>query len=167
MAKKKEKETNHNTNLKTLSISDSALDMMNAAHRLFPENNAWRERLCYTLMEAARDNEILEVINFCNKYGIPYQTLSNYVDKYDDIKQAYDYLKRNIATRRRTGALLGKYNVIAAYRDVHRYDPEWVGLMKQMSDIKENNPAAASIVVVKENLDPEYLEWKAKHGKKN
>jgi hypothetical protein len=166
MAKKKEKETKHSTSLKSLSISCTAMDMMNAAHRMFPENGAWRERLCYTLIESARDPEILEIIDFCNQFGMPYRTLRHYADKFPDVGEAYEYFKLNIAGRRRKGALVGKYNVIAAYKDVHRYDPEWVGLMKELSDIKENTPPS-NIVVVKENLDPEYLEWKAKHGKKN
>jgi len=155
----KVKKINHNNTITELSNSTTWLDYMcEESTRLFPEKDAWRKRFCYTLHLWSLRSDSLEVQQFCDEYKISYQTLRGMVDRYPDIAMHYAEAKRRIAARRRIGALKNEFNVTAAFKDMHRYDDEWIPLMKQAEDIKKENVHAGDKIVIIEKFPEEDKE---------
>jgi hypothetical protein len=71
------------------------------------------------------------------EFKIPYSTLKQWVEKYPDIKSAYNNVKLALACHRRVGAMNKKLDGAYAYKDMHVYDPEWLEINKYHSDMKK------------------------------
>lgn len=115
-----------------------ALYLSEAAFRFFPDKDKWRERLIVSLYEWAFKEDSYEMMGFCMQNAIPRSTLADWCSKYDDIAKAYNEAKLILATRRRTGALTRKLDKDVVFRDIHRYDPEWLEIDKYHADLKKN-----------------------------
>jgi hypothetical protein len=148
----KVKVTNDTTPIRELSNSATWLDYMNPdADRFFPEKDSWRKKLCYTLHIWSLKNDALEIQQFCDEYKMSYQALISMVQRYEDIASAYADVKRRIAARKRIGAAHNKLN-ITVFKDIHRYDPEWIPLMKELEDIKKDSGQNTRQVIVLEGF---------------
>jgi hypothetical protein len=102
----------------------------------YPGRDEWRERLIYTLLKWSEKPTSLEVMQFCIEYKIPRSTLYEWVEKYPEVKQAYENMKLTLACHRRVGAMNKKLDGAYAYKDMHAYDPEWLAINKYHSDMK-------------------------------
>ena len=125
------------------------------AFRFFPDKDAWRQRLIFSLYEwvESEDNKgrkPVEVMQFCKAYKIPYMTLFKWINKYDDIKQAYENVKMALACHRKVGAIYKEIDKEAAWRDLHKYDPEWheINMYHAALKDKERSDNEQKIVII-------------------
>ncbi|HEY5267754.1 MAG TPA: hypothetical protein VII94_01315 [Candidatus Saccharimonadales bacterium] len=137
MAKKEVETSKSNTYSLELSNKRTWMDFIDKESlEMFPGRNEWRQKLIYTMFLWAEKSTSLEILQFCMEYKIPYTTLKDWIDKYPDIKQAYNNVKLAIACHRRLGSMNKKLDGAYAYKDMHIYDPEWHAVNKYHSDMK-------------------------------
>jgi hypothetical protein len=149
----KVKKTNDSSTIRELSNSETLFQYLSDdSFRLFPEKDGWRKRLCYTLHLWSLKPESLEVQQFCDEYTITYSSLISMVSRYPDIALHYAEAKRRIGARRRIGALKNEFNTTAAFKDMNRYDPEWISLLKEHEDIKKDSGQNTRQVVIMEKF---------------
>ncbi len=115
---------------------------------LYPGRDEWRQKLIYTMLTWAEKQASLEVMQFCLQYKIPYRTLKEWVDKYPEIKRAYDDVKLAIACHRRLGSMHKKLDGAYAYKDMHLYDPEWHAINKYHSDMRKEEEKQAHTFII-------------------
>lgn len=117
----------------------------------YPDKEAWRKRLIFSLFEWLKDPDNIMIEDFCYEYKLPVATFYEWRTKYPDIKQASIEVKRFLGARRRKGAIQGRYNFAAAFRDMHCYDPNWgKEVDKYHADLKndtEKNEGTKFVVV--------------------
>ena len=148
----KVKKTNNSNSIEPLSNSDAWLDYMaDESFRLFPEKDNWRKRFCYTLLLWSLKPDSMEIIDFCDEIKISYDSFSKLTRRYDDIGQFFRDAKLRIAGRKRKGAAKNELNV-SVFRDMHRYDPEWIPLMKELEDIKKDNSGSGDKIIIIEKF---------------
>lgn len=116
------------------------------AFRFFPGKQEWRSRVCASLYSFPEEKDefkmpVVEVMQFCELYKIPYTTLLMWVNMYDDISHAYKYMKLRLASRRRIGALHRRYDKDVVFKDLHNYDPEWDAVNKYHAALKTDQVA--------------------------
>lgn len=120
----------------------------------YPEKDAWRRRLCFTMMkwvtESAKEDYPLEIGQFCERYKIPYDTLLGWTKIYDDIKLHYDRMKWFIASHRKLGVMKRDLSGEYAYRDMHTYDPEWTAVDQYHNNLKKDiqNDNTTKVIVL-------------------
>lgn len=134
--------------------------------RFFPGKQEWRKRVAASLYSFPEEKDefkmhVVEVMQFCELYKIPYTTLLNWVSHYDDIRAAYTYMKLRLASRRRVGALHRRYDKDVVFRDLHLYDPEWDEVNKYHAALKTDQQQNETKIVVIEKM-PESKTVKAK-----
>lgn len=152
----KVKKINNSNTVTELSNSETVFQYLSDdSLRFFPDKDGWRKRFCFTLHLWSLKNDSFEVQQFCDEYRITYASLISMVSRYTDISAAYAEAKRRIAARKRIGALKNEFNVSAAYKDIHRYDPEWIPLMKELEDIKKDNVHAGDKIIIIEKFPEE------------
>jgi hypothetical protein len=127
------------------------------AFMLFPEKNSWRRRLIYTMFIWAEKEDSLELEQFCLQYKLSRKTLYEWREKHTDIKDAVDEVKLILGSRRRIGAMTKKYDSKTVFRDMHRYDPDWIEINKYWADLKNGDTdtdGKPKVIVVK---IPQYI----------
>lgn len=134
--------------------------------RLYPGKEEWRKRLAVTMFMWAELEDSFEINQFCIKYGIPYDTLTEYVAKYPDFKQCYINVKRRLATRRRIGAITRVLDREVVFRDIHVYDPSWKSEVDDYHDQRKIDPSTTSqhTTVILERLEDGGLKEISRHG---
>lgn len=136
MAKKSEV-INNSKDMKLLTTSETWCEFVNNdTFMLFPSKHDWRQRFIYTLLEWARKDDSLEITDFAIEMKMRRTTLYRWADEYPDLKDALDFARLMIGSRRRKGAMQKKLDGTYAYRDMHMYDPEWHAINKYHSDMK-------------------------------
>ena len=88
------------------------------------------------------------MMQFCIEYKIPYRTLKEWIDKYPEVKRAYNDAKMTVACHRRMGSMNKKLDGSYAYKDMHLYDPEWHAINKYHSDMKKEEEKQAHTFVI-------------------
>lgn len=141
MSKKKDsKEIPHNSidiqPLTNTSTWQSFLE--NDAFMLFPGKDDWRKRFACTLLTWASKEDSVEITDFALEMKMRRSTINEWAAKYPDLKDAYDQARLMIASRRKKGALIRKYDKDVVFKDLHRYDPEWLEINKYHSDMKKD-----------------------------
>ena len=132
-----------------LSNSRSWMDFLDKETlNIYPEKDAWRQRLIYTLLKWSEKSDSLEILQFCMKYKIPYTTLKEWVGKYPEVKEAYNNMKLSLACHRRLGSMTKKLDGAYAYKDMHLYDPEWHAINKYHSDMKKDEEKQAHTFII-------------------
>jgi hypothetical protein len=115
---------------------------------LYPGKDEWRQRLIYTLLKWSERKESLEIMQFCIEYKIPRSTLWEWVDKYPDVKEAYENAKLAVACHRRLGSMNKKLDGVYAYKDMHMYDPTWHAINKYHSDMKKEEEKQSHTFII-------------------
>lgn len=132
-----------------LSNSRSWLDFLDKdSLSAFPGRDEWRKRLIFTMLKWSEKSTSLEVLQFCMEYKIPYRSLKEWVDKYQDVKDAYEDVKLSLACHRRVGSMNKKLDGNYAYKDMHMYDPEWFAINKYHSDMKKDEDKQAHTFII-------------------
>jgi hypothetical protein len=148
MAKKQEK-SNHTSEVKPLTTNRTWQEFIkNDAFMMFPDKDDWRERVCYTMLQWAEKEDSLEIMDFALEFKIRRQTLYEWADRYPDFRKCFDYVKLIIGSRRRKGALTRKYDKDVVFKDIHRYDPEWLEINKYHSDMKKDEEKQSTTFIV-------------------
>ncbi len=143
--KSKGKNPQDSTKLELISKDCSYLDYLSDnSGRLFPDKEGWRLRLRYTMLCWADENDKFEIEQFCREYQIPRRTLYFWRDKYPDIRQTIDDIRVNIGSTRRIGALTRKLDKDVVFKDIHKYDPEWLDINKYHNDLKKDLAVSAA-----------------------
>ena len=151
IASKKEpvKVTQYSCDVDELSNSRSWIDFLDQETlSAFPGRNDWRKRLIYTMLSWSEKKDSLEIMQFCLAFKLPYRTLKEWVDKYPDIKHAYEDVKLAVACHRRIGSMNKKLDGAYAYRDMHVYDPEWHAINKYHSEMKTEESKQSHTFVI-------------------
>ena len=93
--------------------------------RMKPVSEAFIERLSEEYMAWAKKEDSLILSDFCDERHIEPRSFYNWCQKFDSMRDAHDYAKRRIASRRELGALNRKFSETMVIRRQHAYDPEW------------------------------------------
>jgi hypothetical protein len=113
-----------------------------------PGKEDWRKRFIYTLLKWSESDGVVEILQFCKKYKIPYKTIEHWIREYEDVKDAYRQAMLNIACNRRVGSIYKKFDSGSAYKDMHYYDPAWREIDKYNAEMnsKRNDGDGATIL---------------------
>jgi hypothetical protein len=164
MAKKTTKPQS-NTNLPVLTKSVSFMDFLKEESLLAnPGKFEWRERLINTMMLWAEDPDSLEVMQFCIAYRINYKNIARWAAAYEDVGEAYDNMKRMLASHRRIGAAHKKLDANVVFRDIWKLDTDELVTEKHLDDRTKQNAAEPTVFNV--NFDKPAVITRAQ-GKKN
>lgn len=157
MAKKEKVEQKKAVN-KVLQYSQDANELSNSrtwvdflsqdTFNIYPGKDEWRQRLIYTMLKWSEKKSSLEIMQFCMEYKIPRRTLKEWVDKYADVKDAYEDMKLALGCHRRVGSMEKKLDGAYAYKDMHIYDPEWHAINKYHSDMKKEEEKQAHTFII-------------------
>lgn len=132
-----------------LSNSRSWMDFLDKETLgVYAGKDEWREKLIYTLLKWSEKQTSLEIMQFCLEYKIPYTTMKEWIEKYPDVKQAYNNAKLSIGCHRRIGSMNKKLDGAYAYKDMHIYDPEWHAINKYHSDMKKEEEKQAHTFII-------------------
>ncbi len=139
MTKIPKEKVHHNNALQPLSNSRTWRDFLeNDAYMQFPANAEWCSRFAYTLLEWATKDDSVEITDFALEMKMRRQTIYEWAAKYPVIKDALDQARLMIGSRRRKGALTRKFDKDVVFKDMHKYDPEWLEINKYHSDMKKD-----------------------------
>lgn len=148
------KRSKPNTPPEKLTKNGSYMDYLSdEAFRLFPGKEDWRKRLCASIYAFPEEKDefglhVVEVLQFCDLYKIPYKTYCNWVNAYDDVRQAHETMKLKLGSRRRVGALHRRYDKDIVFKDLHKYDPEWDEVNKYHAALKTDQPNSGPQFIV-------------------
>lgn len=148
---KKNKTDKNSISLQVLSNSQTWHEYLSKeAFMFFPDKAEWRKRLIYTMLMWAEKEGSLELEQFYLQHKISRKTLYEWREKYEDIKEAIDEVKLILGSRRRIGAMTRKYDSKVVFKDMHRYDPEWLEINKYWAALKDNKdePGQTKFIVV-------------------
>jgi hypothetical protein len=155
------KKTDDNPPAKTLQYSGDARELSNSRTwmdflsketlNIYPGKDEWRQRLIYTLLKWAEKQTSLEIMQFCIEYKIPRSTLWEWVDKYPEVKEAYNNAKLAVACHRRMGSMNKKLDGAYAYKDMHMYDPEWHSINKYHSDMRKEEEKQSHTFIINDS----------------
>ena len=87
-------------------------------------------------------------MQFCIEYKIPYRTLKEWIEKYPEVKEAYNDVKLAVACHRRLGSMNKKLDGAYAYKDMHMYDPEWHAINKYHSDMRKEEEKQSHTFII-------------------
>lgn len=122
---KPKKTKDNNIEIKSLSNTRTWVDFINNdAVLMFPDKDSYRKRLIHTMLEWSEQETSIEILDFAFEMKLRREWLHELSTKYQDFKEAYDYVKLRIGSRRRKGALMKKFDKDVVFRDEHVYDPE-------------------------------------------
>lgn len=109
------------------------------AHRFFPGVDQLRERLIYTLLEWARDPDHLDTTQFLSEYYIPPRRMNEWIQRYPDVKEAWEQARLLLAGHRRVGSMKRKLDPKSCFRDIYRYDPSEAEVDERAAKLKNFN----------------------------
>ncbi len=161
---KKQKTTQPSTATEALPKDCGWLEYLHdEAFRFFPAKEEWRKRIIFSMYEFLESLDEkgrvpIDVMQFCRRYKIPYDTLLYWAKKYADIGKAYADMKLFLAANRRLGTMHKELDKDAVYKDQHKYDPEWDAINKYHAALKNEEGATQGIQTV-------YLREVASTGK--
>jgi len=146
----KKKETPHNTTgMKLLTTSETWKEFINNdTLMVFPGKNDWRKRFIYTLLEWASKDDSLEITDFAIEMKMRRTTLYRWAQEHEDLKEALDFARLMIGSRRRKGALTKRFDKDVVFRDMHKYDPEWLEINKYHSDMKKEEEKQSHTFII-------------------
>lgn len=156
MARKKTVQPN--TPIEPLSRECTWLDYMSdEAFRFFPQNDHYRQRLIFTMYQSLEEADKkgrppIDVMQFCVRYKIPYETLLSWSKKYEDVGKAYRDYKLHLGANRRIGVMHNELKMEAVYKDQHHYDPQWDEVNKYHAALKNDEIKHEREIVVIERM---------------
>lgn len=149
MKKDSKKIPQNNTELEPLTNTSTWRDFLNNDSFMhFPEKHDWRKRFACTLLTWASKEDSLEITDFALEMKMRRSTINEWANKYSDIKDAFDLARLMIASRRKKGALTRKFDKDVVFKDLHRYDPEWLEINKYHSDMKKEEDKQAHTFII-------------------
>ncbi len=149
MAKKPIENLNPTSELKPLTNNRTWVDFIeNDAFMLFPDKDEWRKRFIYTMLEWSQRDDSLEITDFALEMKMRRALLYEWNERYADFREAFNHVKLIIGSRRRKGALVRKFDKDVVFKDMHKYDPEWLDINKYHSDMKKDEEDKPHVFIV-------------------
>lgn len=149
MAKLPKEIPKHSIEIEPLSHIRTWTDFINNdSFMQFPDKDDWRKRFICTLLAWAGKEDSVEITDFALEMKMRRMTITDWCHKYPDMRDAYDQAKLMIASRRKKGALVRKYDKEVVFKDIHRYDPEWLEINKYHSDMKKEEEKQAHTFII-------------------
>ncbi len=131
------KASKNSTSIEELSKNRTWQEMMdNESYQLFAGNHQRNERLIFTLYKWSESEDALDLTQFCMQYKIPRQSLYDIRDKYPEVRKAMDNVKLFLGCRKRVGAIKKIYDKEAVFKDMHKYDPEFLEINSYWAALK-------------------------------
>jgi hypothetical protein len=150
------KKINNSNTLSELSNSRTFTDMvLSDSFNLFPGKDEWRQRLIFTLYKWAYDDTKFELMQFCYDFKISRSTLYEWRSKYEDINKAVACVLLILGMRRRLGALHGVLKESVVFKDMYKYDPEFIEINKYWSDLQKESGENKTQVVILDKFPEE------------
>lgn len=150
MVKKRKTQTqNHTTEIKPLTNLGTWSEFTgNEGFMFFPSRDDWRKRFIFSLMEWASKEDSVEIVDFALEMRMRRQTIYYWANEYPDIMAALNQARLMIGSRRRKGALTKKFDKDVVFKDMHKYDPEWLEINKYHSDIKKEEEKQSHTFII-------------------
>lgn len=114
----------------------------------YPSKSDWRKSFCKCLIVWSEKKDSLEIEQFCEEHKIPRQTLYDWRTKHPEIRNAIDMAKINLASHRRVQSMQKRLDGDRAYKNLHKYDPEWDEINKYWAALAKDQKES----LTKENL---------------
>ena len=130
--------------------------MKNEASMNFPGQEDYRNQVIYTLLKWADEQEALDITTFCKLYKIPRRTFYQMYQDHPDFRELVDEAKLWIGARRREGALKRYYDKDVAFKDMYKYDPEWLEVDKYNQTLKGDSDQGQTINVYLPEIKKSY-----------
>ena len=105
-----------------------------------PKNELYRKRLMVTMDLWGEKNGAIDLHQFLTEYKIPFRTWYDWVKKYEDLREYWKEIAREIGCRKRVGALTKQFEKEVAFMDMAKLAPEWEEILKEHAALK--NPEA-------------------------
>lgn len=117
---------------------------------LFPDKDAWRARLNYSMVKWAEEPSSLEIGQFCIAYKIPVPTLAEWVKKYPDVAAAFKNMKLILASHRKVGCMTKRLDYASCFKDMHTYDHDWIAVDQYHNNLKKDiqNDNTTKVIVL-------------------
>lgn len=132
------KTTNPNMDMQPLSKSYTWHDFMDPeASLLYPSKYQDIERLIYTFCLWSEAEKSYDITQFCMEYKIPRKSFYLLIDKHPKLKNTIEQIKIFLGCRKRIGALEKNLDKEVVFKDMHKYDPEWIEINKYHADLKK------------------------------
>lgn len=139
----------HNTKLPNSLYNRSWTDAIDdSVLSLYPSKDQWRQQFIGMFFQWAEKEDSLDIVQFSSSIKLRRCTLYDWANKYADVKEALDEVKLILAGRRRVGAMTRKYDKDAVYKDMHRYDPEWLEVNRYHADLKKEEDKQPTTFVI-------------------
>jgi len=122
-----------------------------------PGRDEWRTRLIRTMLKEAVESDMLEVMEFAAKYKMDERRIYKWSQQYDDIKRAYDLMKRLLASKRRVGCMRKKLDSYSALRDIHLLDPQDDAVNRYHIELKELQQLKEQVKYLVEIVRPKVI----------
>lgn len=146
---KKAKKSNISIELHPLSSNRTWLEhVQDNAFMMFPEQNDWRKRFILTLLEWASKDDSLDITDFPLEMKMHRSMFYRWIATYQDIKEASEIAKLMLASRRKKGALTRKFDKDVVFKDLHKYDPEWLEINRYHSEMKRDEEKQAHTFII-------------------
>lgn len=143
------KNTNPTKDIQLLTTSGTWCEYLNGdAFMLFPSKDDWRKRFMYTLLNWASKEDSLEITDFAMEMKMHRRTLYKWAEQYADLQDALEIARLMIGSRRRKGAMIKKLDGAYAYKDMHKYDPEWLEINKYHSEMRKDEDKQAHTFII-------------------
>jgi hypothetical protein len=125
--------------------------LQDSAFMMFPERDDWRKRFIYTMLEWASREDSLEITDFAIEMKMHRSMLYRWIGKWQDIKESFEIAKLMIASRRKKGALTRKFDKDVVFKDLHKYDSEWLEVNKYHSDMKKEEEKQSHTFIINDS----------------
>jgi hypothetical protein len=119
---------------------------------IYPGKNESRKRFMLAMLRWAEQEDSLEITDFAIEMRIRRQTIYEWAEKYQDLKETFEFVKLMLGSRKRKGALLRKYDKDVAFKDMHKYDPEWLEINQYHAKLKDQEQGNEKKVVILESM---------------
>ena len=115
--------------------------------KMKPVTQGFIERLSKELLEWADKEDSLILKRFYTQKKIPREAFYRWVNKYPELKLAYEHTKESIAHRRELGGMTRKFDPGFILQSMPMYDSDWKEFMQWKSSLKANETNNEKVVI--------------------
>jgi hypothetical protein len=92
----------------------------------YPGKGCEKEKIIASFGDFLKEQpEAIAISEYLEYYGMPQRRLNEYVNRWPELKEAYEDFKIILAGRRHVGACRFKYSAFV-YKDIYAYDSAWL-----------------------------------------
>ena len=110
------------------------------------------EQECMRLVEWAELDDSLLIIDFIDTRGYTEETYYDWCRKFDNFKEAHEFAKRRLSSRREKGALNRKYDASTIHKVMGHYSTIWRDEQQIAAKLREDTSKQNDIKIVIEEM---------------